>query len=182
MCMAVLFLGLTGECCKRMIRLGAHQSCSAITQGLWGIWSCTAFLGCLQLGSSPPRSPYTHRFNCLCFFHYFYCLSSALRAPRACGKVIVMAVVCLQPQFLWLAANSCGADAGGEGCTGDLQCIDFHHYFKTSLWGELYFKFQSVCVIFKNTLGLICWKRQCWRCIKDCYADNLYANYFIEQH
>lgn len=93
-CMAVLLHRLTGECCKRMIRPGAHQGCSAITQGLWGIWSCSAFQGRLQLGSSPPRSPHTHHFNCLCFFHYFYCLSSALRAPWACGKVIVMAAVC----------------------------------------------------------------------------------------
>lgn len=31
MCTAVLFHGLAGECCKRMIRLGAHQGCSAIT-------------------------------------------------------------------------------------------------------------------------------------------------------
>lgn len=114
MCTAVLLHGLAGECSERMIRLGAHQGCSAITQGLWGIWSCSAFQGCLQLGSSPPRSPHTHHFNCLCFFHYFYCLSSALRAPWACGKVIVMAAVCFTHSLLLppLAVNGCVAQAG----------------------------------------------------------------------
>jgi len=136
MCMAVLLHGLAGECCERMIRLGAHQGCSAITQGLWGMWSCSAFQGRLQLGSSPPRSPHTHHFNCLCFFHYFYCLSSALRAPWACGKVIVMAVVCSQPPSPWLAGNGCGAEAGGDKwhnkVATDRLCTDFYHKFYNS--------------------------------------------------
>lgn len=113
-CACVLFYGLAGEWCKRMIRLGADQRCSAITQGLWGIWSYAAFQGCFQLGSSLPRFPHTYQFNCLCFFHYFYCLFSALLAPRACGKVIVMAAVCLQPPSLRLAENGWCADAWGR--------------------------------------------------------------------
>ena len=121
MCMAVLLHGLAGECSKRMIRLGAHQGCSAITQGLWGIWSCSAFQGRLQLGSSPPRSPHTHHFNCLCFFHYFYCLSSALRAPWACGKVIVMVVLCSQSPSPWIAGNGSGAQAGESTLKGYAQ-------------------------------------------------------------
>lgn len=65
---------------------------------------------------------HTHRFNCLCFFHYFYCLSSALLVPRACGKVIAMAAVCSQPPSLWLAENGWWADAWWQKFKMVLAC------------------------------------------------------------
>lgn len=39
---------------------GSTPGLLLITKGLWGIWSRSVFQACLQLGSSPPRSPHTH--------------------------------------------------------------------------------------------------------------------------
>lgn len=115
---------MAGECGRRMIRLGAHQGCSAITKGLWGIWSCSAFQGCLQLGSSPPRSPHTHRFNCLCFFHYFYCLFPAVRALWPCGKVIATVTAVLAAALVSATSRKWLWGSGNDGqCSPLTTCM-----------------------------------------------------------
>lgn len=81
------FSRLDSECHERTIRVGAHQGCRVNTEGLWGIWRALR----PRAADRQAGLCLTRRFNCLCFFHYFYCLFSASRAPWPCGKVTMAA-------------------------------------------------------------------------------------------
>lgn len=121
--MTVFFSRLDSECLARMIRVGATRV-ALRTQKDYGGYGVYSILGppTLRLISATLPS-HTHLLNCLCFFHYFYCLFSALCAPWPCGKVTMAAAVCshcwalMSRKWLW-----------GWSSGNDNPCPDHNEY------------------------------------------------------
>lgn len=99
-------------------------------RGIMGDMACAPSSGRLPSGWSLPRCLHTHRFNCLCFFHYFYCLFSALRAPWPCGKVTMAAVAACSHNWALCRA--------GNGRWRSGKCTD-RNEFDSFFYKDYYF-------------------------------------------